>query len=124
MPGSGVFPSGTRIPCRKTHETRRPPHPSSLVKEQIPCDVLSPHSSRSSRSPRPLAVGISGASSPTVVGSRMLIGAGDGKLYCLDLLTGKRLWQARTGGRVRATPAVQNGIVVVGSWTGGCTPNL
>ncbi|MFL5473475.1 MAG: PQQ-binding-like beta-propeller repeat protein [Gemmatimonadales bacterium] len=64
------------------------------------------------------------ASSPTVVGSRMLIGAGDGKLYCLDLLTGKRLWQARTGGRVRATPAVQNGIVVVGSWTGGCTPNL
>ena len=48
----------------------------------------------------------------------MLIGGGDGKLYCVDLLSGKRLWQARTGGRVRATPAVQNGLVVVGSWDG------
>jgi outer membrane protein assembly factor BamB len=58
------------------------------------------------------------ASSPTVVGSRVLIGGGDGKLYCLDLQSGKRLWQVRTGGRVRATPAVQNGVVVVGSWDG------
>jgi eukaryotic-like serine/threonine-protein kinase len=58
------------------------------------------------------------ASSPTVVGSRVLIGGGDGKLYCLDLQSGKRLWQVRTGGRVRATPAVQNGLVVVGSWDG------
>ncbi len=58
------------------------------------------------------------ASSPTVVGSRVLIGGGDGKLYCLDLQSGQRLWQVRTGGRVRATPAVQNGLVVVGSWDG------
>src|SRR3954468_23793569 len=58
------------------------------------------------------------ASSPAIVGSRVLIGGGDGKVYCLDLRNGRQHWQAKTGGRVRATPAVHGGTVVVGSWDG------
>jgi outer membrane protein assembly factor BamB len=58
------------------------------------------------------------ASSPVVVGSTVVIGGGDGKVYCLELATGKQRWQGRTGGRVRATPAVHEGMVVVGSWDG------
>ena len=58
------------------------------------------------------------ASSPVVVDSAVLIGGGDGKVYCLELRTGRPRWQAQTGGRVRATPAVYQGTVVVGSWNG------
>jgi eukaryotic-like serine/threonine-protein kinase len=58
------------------------------------------------------------ASSPVVVGSNIIIGAGDGGVYSLDLATGKQRWRASTAGRVRATPAVHNGVVVVGSWDG------
>lgn len=58
------------------------------------------------------------ASSPVVSGSVVVIGGGDGKVYCLDLPTGRKRWQARTGGRVRATPAVYGDTVVVGSWDG------
>jgi eukaryotic-like serine/threonine-protein kinase len=58
------------------------------------------------------------ASSPVVVGSRVLIGGGDGGVYCLDLATGRQRWRAKTGGRVRATPAVHDSQVVVGSWDG------
>jgi eukaryotic-like serine/threonine-protein kinase len=58
------------------------------------------------------------ASSPVVVGSRLIIGGGDGEVYCLELSSGKQRWKAKTGGRVRATPAVHEGMVVVGSWDG------
>ena len=58
------------------------------------------------------------ASSPVIVGSAVLIGGGDGIVYCLDLATGRERWRAGTGGRVRATPAVHGNLVVVGSWNG------
>jgi eukaryotic-like serine/threonine-protein kinase len=58
------------------------------------------------------------ASSPVVVGSRLIIGGGDGGVYCLEVSSGKQRWKAKTGGRVRATPAVHDGMVVVGSWDG------
>ena len=58
------------------------------------------------------------ASSPVIVGSTVVIGAPDGGVYSLDLATGKQHWRTQTNGRVRATPSVHDGTVVVGSWGG------
>jgi eukaryotic-like serine/threonine-protein kinase len=58
------------------------------------------------------------ASSPVVVGNRVLIGGGDGVLYAVNAADGVIRWRARTGGRIRATPAVDSGLVVVGAWDG------
>jgi outer membrane protein assembly factor BamB len=57
-------------------------------------------------------------SSPVVVDQTIVIGAGDGTVYALDLTTGKERWRAKTGGKVRATPSVKDGVAVVGSWDG------
>ena len=57
-------------------------------------------------------------SSPVVVDQTILIGAGDGNVYALDLTSGKERWRVKTGGKVRATPSVSNGVAVVGSWDG------
>lgn len=38
-----------------------------------------------------------------------------GELFALDLRTGKRVWAYQTQGKIYSTPAVANGIVVVGS---------
>jgi eukaryotic-like serine/threonine-protein kinase len=57
-------------------------------------------------------------SSPTVVGTTVLVGSGDGGLYALDLATGRRLWRAATGGRIRSSPAVAGDQVIVGSFDG------
>jgi len=56
--------------------------------------------------------------SAVVTGSVALIGSGDGHVYALDVATGDERWKARTGGRVRATPSVHDGVVVVGSFDG------
>jgi eukaryotic-like serine/threonine-protein kinase len=58
------------------------------------------------------------ASSPAVAGGTVVIGAGDGGIYALDLRTGRQRWRVQTRGRVRATPAVAGGMVVVGSFDG------
>jgi outer membrane protein assembly factor BamB len=57
-------------------------------------------------------------SSPVVVDRTIVIGAGDGNVYALDLTTGKERWRAKTSGKVRATPSVRDGVAVVGSWDG------
>jgi outer membrane protein assembly factor BamB len=57
-------------------------------------------------------------SSPVVVDRTIVIGAGDGNVYALDLTTGRERWRAKTGGKVRATPSVKDGVAVVGSWDG------
>ena len=57
-------------------------------------------------------------SSPVVVDQTVLIGAGDGNVYALDLTSGKERWRVKTGGKVRATPSVKDGVAVVGSWDG------
>jgi len=57
-------------------------------------------------------------SSPVVVDGTIVIGAGDGNVYALDLTTGRERWRVKTGGKVRATPSVSDGVVVVGSWDG------
>lgn len=55
-------------------------------------------------------------SSPVIANGLVIIGAGDGAVYALDLRTGAQRWRAATRGRVRSTPAVHGGLVVAGSF--------
>ncbi len=45
-------------------------------------------------------------SSPVVVGSKVLIGDGNGYLYALDKISGKLLWKFHAGGSIASTPAI------------------
>jgi len=56
-------------------------------------------------------------SSPTIVEDRLYIG-GDGKLYALDLATGKAVWSFDAKGRIRTAPAADAGVVYVGTMAG------
>lgn len=49
---------------------------------------------------------------------RLWFGAGDGKLYAVDPGNGRVLWSLPTEGRIRSTPALAGGTVVVGSADG------
>jgi outer membrane protein assembly factor BamB len=57
-------------------------------------------------------------SSPTIADGRVYVGSGDGKLYALELASGRKLWELPTGGRVRSSPAVSDGVVYGGSMDG------
>jgi len=59
-------------------------------------------------------------SSPAVWGAeqRVYVGSGDGRLYALELSTGRKIWELPTEGRVRSSPAVSDGVVYVGSMDG------
>ena len=58
-------------------------------------------------------------SSPTISGAGdVYVGSGDGKIYALELRTGRKLWEFATGGRVRSSPAVSDGVVYCGSMDG------
>jgi parallel beta-helix repeat protein len=54
-------------------------------------------------------------SSPAVVDGRVYVGSDDGKVYCLDALTGASIWNYSTGNQVYSSPAVVDGRVYVGS---------
>ena len=55
-------------------------------------------------------------STPAVVGNRLYIGAENKKMYCLDALSGKLLWEFETGGAIWSSPAVVDDRVVFGSY--------
>jgi eukaryotic-like serine/threonine-protein kinase len=57
-------------------------------------------------------------SSPVLSEESVVFGAGDGFVYALDAFSGKKRWTFKTAGRVRATPAIANGIVYAGSMDG------
>jgi outer membrane protein assembly factor BamB len=57
-------------------------------------------------------------SSPVIVDSIVVFGAGDGVAYALALETGDELWRFSTEGRIRATPAIADNVVFVGSADG------
>jgi outer membrane protein assembly factor BamB len=57
-------------------------------------------------------------SSPTIVGTTLLIGSADSCLYALEANSGKIIWKAKTGGRIRSSPAVEDSIAYVGSYDG------
>ena len=50
-------------------------------------------------------------SSPTLHGTGIYIGSGDGHLYSVDMETGLERWRFRTGGAVDSAPAVADGTV-------------
>jgi outer membrane protein assembly factor BamB len=55
--------------------------------------------------------------SPVIFEQTALVGATDGKLYAIDLPSGKKKWEYRTGG-IMAAPAARNGAVYVGDVEG------
>ena len=50
-----------------------------------------------------------------MVGRRVFVGSGDGRLYQLDLKTGALGWQYAAGGSLLASPAVAAGRLVIGT---------
>ncbi|MEX2560617.1 MAG: PQQ-binding-like beta-propeller repeat protein [Pirellulales bacterium] len=57
-------------------------------------------------------------SSCVVVGQRVYVGSGDGRLYGLDLKSGDKVWEYEAGGAFSASPAVAAGRLVIGNETG------
>ena len=57
-------------------------------------------------------------SSPAIAGGRAYIGSNDGKLYVLDVATGKSVFEFEAGGPLSASPAVAAGRLVIGSQDG------
>jgi len=57
-------------------------------------------------------------SSPAVVGGTAYIGSQDGKLYAVDIVTGRQKWAFLAGGRIESSPAVAQGVVYFGAHTG------
>jgi outer membrane protein assembly factor BamB len=55
-------------------------------------------------------------SSPVIVGERVFIGAGDGRLYGLNLTNGEKVFEYEAGGGgFSASPAVAEGRLVIGN---------
>jgi len=57
-------------------------------------------------------------SSPAVVGGTAYIGSQDGKLYAVDIATGRQKWAFSAGGRIESSPAVAQGVVYFGAHNG------
>ena len=57
-------------------------------------------------------------SSPVIVGRRAFVGSADGRLYAVDIKTGKEVWRFECGGDVIASPAVAAGRLVIGNDSG------
>ena len=49
----------------------------------------------------------------------MFVGSDDGKIYALNLATGKKVWEFKTGGPVESSALVLDGKVFVGSSDAG-----
>lgn len=54
-------------------------------------------------------------SSPIVVGKRVFIATGDGRVLALAVATGEELWQYEAGGGFSGSPAVAEGCLIVGN---------
>jgi outer membrane protein assembly factor BamB len=52
--------------------------------------------------------------SPVVVGNKVIIGSMDGKLYQIDVRTGRVITQYEIGASISSTCAVSNGWIFVG----------
>jgi outer membrane protein assembly factor BamB len=58
-------------------------------------------------------------SSPAIATDRVVVGSDDGRVYVLDLATGKQTWNYEIGQAVESSPAVADGSFVVGANDGG-----
>jgi outer membrane protein assembly factor BamB len=57
-------------------------------------------------------------SSPLIAGNRVFVGSNDGKLYELDLASGKKTWEFVAGAPLSASAAAASGALVIGSQDG------
>lgn len=57
--------------------------------------------------------------SPIVVGDRVVLAEGAGRIRVVDLETGETRWSAWTGGRLFGSPVMAGGTIYVGSMDGG-----
>ncbi len=57
-------------------------------------------------------------STAAIVGNVVYIGDLDGKVYALDLNTGKKKWEFKTESGFTASPAVKDGLVFIGDYDG------
>jgi outer membrane protein assembly factor BamB len=57
-------------------------------------------------------------SSPAVAGGRAYVGSNDGRLYALDLASGKVVWEHDEKAALSASPALASGRIVIGSTEG------
>jgi outer membrane protein assembly factor BamB len=53
-----------------------------------------------------------------ISGQKVVFGSSDGKLYVVDLASGKQLWSYEIGKALIASPAVGKGLLVIGSEDG------
>jgi outer membrane protein assembly factor BamB len=72
-------------------------------------------------------IGSTSVSSPAIAGNVVYVGSDDGSLYAFDARAGRAhcstdppincspLWTAPTGGHIRSSPSVANGVVYIGS---------
>jgi outer membrane protein assembly factor BamB len=56
--------------------------------------------------------------SPAVADGKVYCGNNDGRLYCIEAASGKKLWDFLTGDLVESTPTIVDGSVVFGSFDG------
>jgi outer membrane protein assembly factor BamB len=57
-------------------------------------------------------------SSPAISGGRVYVGSNDGRLYVLDLASGKKVDEFNAGAPLSASPAIAAGKLVIGSQDG------
>ena len=61
---------------------------------------------------------IASESTPAIVGKVAYIGGWDGRVYALDVRTGKTLWSTQTDGEIDSSPAYAGGLLFVGNNAG------
>lgn len=57
-------------------------------------------------------------SSPRVTNGRLYVGAASGRLFAIDPASGRPLWVYDAGARIRTTPALADGLEIVGTMAG------
>ena len=58
------------------------------------------------------------AGSPVIAGNKVVIAAGDGRLYILDLQTGAKSWSYEMGSPSGSTPAIIQNLLVIATQDG------
>jgi outer membrane protein assembly factor BamB len=53
-----------------------------------------------------------------IAGNHVIAASGDGRLYILDITTGREIWNYEIGCAIFSTPAVISNMIVVGAQDG------